>query len=149
MSTTIANIKQLVRELELGFWVSDDGTQIAIPYFADGGRRRVDVHVALHEENTFLQFTSVVLFNVQSERARSVLEAANDANHRMRFIKVAYDAENLAVWGYADFWIMDGSMTPTQFQTMLNNFACCLLQAHGRLLDAMDVVQLAPEEVPF
>jgi hypothetical protein len=152
MSVNMHNIRQLVRELELSFWISENGSCIAIPYHADNGRRSIDVLIQLHEENTFLQFSAALLFNVEDdENLIPVLRAINSANHGTRFIKVTYDADSRAIRAYADLWLQDGTMTALQFSTMLNNFACGVLQAQRAVLHAVDEAPApqAEQEAPF
>lgn len=153
MAMTIAQIKQLVRELELTFWVSPAGDAISIPYFSDEGRQRIDVIIQLHDDNSFLQFTAVPLFapNADDASVKAILDTLNTMNCARRFIKLAYDADSYGVRAFGDFWIKDGEMTPLQFAAMLNTFGCCVFDAHRAVIAALDadLTSAFEQELPF
>jgi hypothetical protein len=55
-------------------------------------------------------------------------------NTELRFIKCFHDQKNQSLRASGDIWILDGELTPLQFQTMLNAFSNGALYAQSKVL---------------
>ncbi|HTV47030.1 MAG TPA: YbjN domain-containing protein [Phycisphaerae bacterium] len=150
MPTTMKEIKQLVRELELNYWVSGQGDFIMIPFQSD--KNHIEVVITLHNEGTFLQFCSRLLpfFGADSTDNERALQMVNAINMELRFIKWFHNQEDQSLRAYGDFWILDGQLTALQFRTMLYSFKNGLFHMQAKLVgidnnDTLDVKQIAED----
>jgi Putative bacterial sensory transduction regulator len=136
MSSSIKEIAQLVRELELHYWLSGAGDQLMIPYFSNDCRQRIEVEIALQNDGTFLQFHAMILASLGPDQSckKRAMQTLNIVNTELRFIKCFHDQADQSLRAFGDYWILDGQLTPRQFQTMLNSFSKGVLYAQAKVM---------------
>ena len=138
MPTTIKEIKQLVRELELNYWVSGHGDSLMIPF--QSNKNQIEIIIILHNEGAFLQFCARILpsFAVDSTYNKCALRIVNEVNTKRRFIKCFHNREDQSLCAYGDFWILDGQLTALQFRTMLDSFKSGVFYMQAKLVGIDD-----------
>jgi hypothetical protein len=122
MALTFDQLQALLKAEQIQFYLAPD--RPAVRFGIGGLYGKYDIVIHLQDDGRFLQFRTLGYAECPSGHAHiaEVLKVIADINLKKRLLKLGWDASDGEIVGYADLWVMDGTVTQEQFRRMLHNF---------------------------
>lgn len=135
---TLDGLKKLVEGAGLRYFLAPDRPMVMMG--VEGVNGRFQLVVGLEEEGQFLQFRTIEYLWCPGDHPHlaEVLKVLGTINYRRRLVKFGWDPNDGEIVGYADIWLMDGTMTQQQFARMLHNFFPAIDLSISRIKTAME-----------
>lgn len=146
MALTLDQLRQLADQTGLRYFIDPQGKALLLG--VRGMHGSYQIMLVLEANGTFLQFRTVdnPCCAVEHPHLLEVLKTIGALNYRLRFIKLGWDPSDGEIIAYADLWVMDGTVSPAQFEHMTQNFFAALDESFGRLKQALETGKDPGEE---
>lgn len=133
MAMTMDQLKQLCDQMGLRYFL--DPRRTAVTFGLRGDASNFHLLVLLDLDGTFLQLRSIEYVKCPAghPNLHAVLKVLGDLNLATRLVKYGWDAVDGEIVAFGDMWIMDGAVTPNQFQRMLVNWLGGVDPAYPRI----------------
>jgi len=122
MALTMDGLRKLVDGQGLHYYLAPDRPALMLGVTGLNGRYQLTI--ALDVEGQFLQFRTVAYRHCAADHAHlsETLKVLAQLNYRFRLVKFGWDASDGEIVAYADTWIVDGDLTPAQFQRLIHSY---------------------------
>ncbi len=138
MALTLEDLKRLMNEVQLAFFLHPDIPILLFMITGKSGRYEFCLH--LDPEGKTLQIRTFNFLSCHPNHihAGPVLAALGEFNNNVRFVKLGWDRNNGAITAYHDVLILDGTMSSDQFKGALHAFMSGVDQIYGMLRHVID-----------
>jgi hypothetical protein len=146
MALTLDQLKQLAEQADLRYFIEPHGKGLLIGIRGIHGSYQI--MLVLEVDGKFLQFRTIdnPYCPIGHPHLLEVLKVIGAINYRMRLIKLGWDPNDGEIIAYADLWVMDGTVSPGQFEHMTQNFFSALDDSFRRLKQALETGKDPGEE---
>ncbi len=133
MTLSISQVQNLADQAGLKYFLDPSGSSLL--YLMTGVFHQYQVVILVEVDGRFLQFRSVGYLNCppDSPHRDAVMRLLAAINYKYRMIKFGYDESDGEIAVYADMWVMDGTITPAQFKTVLDLYSQDMDLSYPRL----------------
>lgn len=146
MALTFDQLKQLADQADLRYFIEPQGKALLLG--VRGIHGSYQIMLVLEMDGKFLQFRTInnPYCPLGHPHLLEVLKTIGALNYRLRLIKLGWDPNDGEIVAYADFWVVDGTVSPAQFEHMTQNFFSALDDSFGRLKQTLETGKDPGEE---